>query len=56
MSYVCFKLGVQFFFSDLDVGTCIFYENVPIETFNISIESTQNQQQYGTKITCTKAR
>ena len=27
---------------------------LPIETFNISFESTQNKQQYGTKITCTK--
>ena len=26
-------------------------KNVPIETFNISFESTQNKQQYGTKIT-----
>ena len=30
-----------FFLSDL-VGACIFQENVPIETFNISFESTQN--------------
>ena len=39
-------------FSDLDVGACtgIFSENVPIETFNISFESTQNMQQYATKI------
>ena len=43
-------------FSDLDVGACIFYENVPIETFNISFESTQNKQQYDTKITCTEVR
>ena len=27
-------------------------KNVPIETFNISFESTQNRQQYGSKITC----
>ena len=40
--------GRLFFFSDLDVGACIFQENVPIETFNISIEITQNKQQYGT--------
>ena len=40
------------FFSDLD----IFQENVPIETFNISFESTQNKQQHGTKITCTEVR
>ena len=31
--------------------TCIFYENVPVETFNILFESTQNKQQYGTNIT-----
>ena len=43
-------------FSDLDVGACIFQENVPIEISNISIESTQNKQQYGTKITCTEVR
>ena len=29
---------------------------MPIETFNISFEGTQNKQQYGTKITCTKVR
>ena len=29
---------------------------VPIETFNISLESTQNKQQYDTKITCTEVR
>ena len=27
------------FWSDLDVGACILYESVPIETFNISFES-----------------
>ena len=27
-----------------------------IETFKISFESTQNNQQYGTKITCTEVR
>ena len=32
------------------------YENVPIETFSISFESTQNKQQYGTKITSTEVR
>ena len=44
------------FLSDLDVGACIFYENVSIETFNISFESTQNMQQYGTKITCAEVK
>ena len=29
---------------------------MPIETFNISLESTQNKEQYGTKITCTEVR
>ena len=28
--------------SDHDAGACFFKENVPIETFNISFESTQN--------------
>ena len=45
-----------FFFSDLDVGACIFQENVPIDTFNISFGSTPNKQQYATKITCTKVK
>ena len=31
-------------------------QNVPIETFNISFESTQNMQPYGTKITCTEVK
>ena len=42
--------GFGGFFSGLDVGACIFLENVPIETFNISLESTENKQQYGTKM------
>ena len=33
---------MQIFSSDLDFGACIFKENVPIETLNMSIESTQN--------------
>ena len=33
---------MQDFFSNLDVGAYIFNEYVPIETFNISFESTQN--------------
>ena len=37
--------------SDLDVG-----ENVPIEIFNISFESTQNKQHYGITIASTDAR
>ena len=51
-----FKTWGADFFCDLDVGTYIFYEIVPIETSNISFEGTQNMQQYGTKITCTDAR
>ena len=39
------------FFSGLDVGAYIFKENVSIEIFNISFESSQSKQQYGTKIT-----
>ena len=31
-------------------------KNVPIETFSISFESTQNKQRYGMKITCTEVR
>ena len=38
------------FFSDLDVGPCIYKENVPIETFNISIQSTEFNQQCDNKI------
>ena len=56
MSYDCFKHGVQIFPSDLDVGACIFKENVLIDTFTILFESTQNKQQYGTKITCIGVR
>ena len=37
MSYDCFKLGVQIFFRDLDVGVC---------TSSILFESTQNKQLY----------
>ena len=29
-------------FCDLDVGACIFQENMPIETVNTLFESTQN--------------
>ena len=39
-----------------DVGACIFKENVPIKTFNMSFESSQNKQQYGTQTTCIEAR
>ena len=42
MGSECFKLGVQSFFNDLDIGACIFYENVPIETFSIIFECTMN--------------
>ena len=43
-------------YNELVDSACIFKENVHIETFNISFESTQNNQQYGTKITCTELR
>ena len=55
MNYGGEALRVQIL-SDLDVGACIFHENVPIETLSISFESTQNKQQYGTKITSTEVR
>ena len=48
--------GCNFFFCALDVGACICYKNVLIETFNTSFESTQNKQQYDTEITCMEAR
>ena len=35
MGYDCFNFEVLIFFSDLDVGACIFLKKVPIETFNI---------------------
>ena len=41
VGYDCFKLGVQIFLVTLML--------VPIETFNISFESTQNNLQYGNK-------
>ena len=31
-------------------------KNVPIETFNISFENTQNKQHYDTKVTGTEVR
>ena len=33
--------------SDLDVGACFLKRNVPIETFNISFECTQNKRNMG---------
>ena len=50
MRYSCFPLG---FFSDLGVGAYTFKENESTEKFNMSLESIQNKQQYGSKITCT---
>ena len=47
------NLGCRFF-SDLDVGACIFKDIVPIETFNVSFENTQNKQPCGTKTTWTE--
>ena len=46
----------RFFFNDLDVGHLASKKKVPIETFNVSFESTKNKQQYGAKITCTEVR
>ena len=51
--YDCGALRVQIF-SDHDISECIFQENMSLETSNISLESTQNKQQYDTKITCTE--
>ena len=50
------NMGVKIFFSDLEVGACIFQENMSIETFNISIESTRISSNNGTKITSTEVR
>ena len=40
---------MQISLSGHDVGACIFQENVPIETFNTSFESTQKKQQHAIK-------
>ena len=32
-------LTIQITLCDLDVGACIYKKNVPLETFNISLES-----------------
>ena len=50
LTYLIMALHVQIFFSDLDVGTRIFYDNVLMETFKISFENAQNKQQYGIKL------
>ena len=55
VGYDCFKLEVQISSMTLML-VHVSSENVPIETFNISFESTQNKQHYGTKITCTEVR
>ena len=41
------------FFFDLDL-VHVFSKKITYKIFNISFESTQNKQQYGTKITCTE--
>ena len=46
--YDCYQLG--------DADFCVTLLLVPIETFNISFESTQNKHHYGTKSTCTEVR
>ena len=43
-------LGVQIF------KELMFKKKVPLKTFNILFESTQNTQKYGTKITSTEVR
>ena len=40
-------------FSNLDISACIFKANDPLDTCSISFGSTQNKQQYDTKITAT---
>ena len=42
--------------SDLYITAFIFEEKVSIKTFNISLESTQNKQQFDTKISYTQER
>ena len=46
----------SYFLRNLDVGACIFKENLPIETFNILFEKQQNKRQKDTKITYTDVR
>ena len=43
-------------FQTWGVGASICFENVCIETIDISFESTQNKQQYGAKMICTEVR
>ena len=52
-----FKLGMQIFLvTSMLVHEHILLENVPVETFNISSEGTQNKQHYATNMTCTEVR
>ena len=37
----------------VNYAVCIFQENVPIETFHISFESTQNKVELDIIVTCT---
>ena len=47
------NLGCRYSLGDLDV-VHVSLRRWSIETFNISLESTQNKQLYGPKITCTR--
>ena len=49
-----FKLGGANFLVTLMLVHVSSKKNVNIETFDISFESSQNKQQYATKITCTE--
>ena len=49
------NLGCKFS-SDFDVVHDSSKKNVPIVTFNMLFENTQNKKQYGIKITCTEIR
>ena len=50
------NLGCRFFFSDHDVGAVSSKKIYLYNTFNITFESTSNNQQYGIKFTCTEVR
>ena len=48
VTFLIIALCLQKKFSGLDVAAHTFKDNVLMETFNISFESAQNKQQYGT--------
>ena len=47
---------MQIFLVIFYVSVYIFYENMPLVIFNVSIESAQNKKQYSTKVTWTEIR